>query len=54
MERPVFKMLHDDLYGNAALRDTEFGGKRTNQQARHIERRRYLFAPSILFRLQMI
>ena len=54
MERPVSKMLHDDLYGNAVLRDTEFYGKRINHRARHIECFRYLFSPSTLFRLQMI
>ena len=36
------------------LRDRELAGKRANHHARHIERRRYLFAPSALFLFQVI
>lgn len=54
VNRSVLESAHDDLDGNAILRDREFARQRADHHARQIERRRYFFAPGALVFLEMI
>jgi len=54
VNRSVFESVHDDLDGNASLRDREFARKRTDHRTRQIECRCYFFAPGAFVVVQMI
>jgi hypothetical protein len=54
VNRPIFEMKRHNLYGNTVPRNGKVAGERANHQTRCIERRRDLFTPARLIRIQVI